>query len=156
MKYALDQLIDLPQLQQLMETLYKATGINHALIDNDGVVHTAVGWQEICTKFHRVNPETCARCLESDRYIQEHLLEGPYAGYHCPQGLMDYATPVVIEGEHIANVFTGQMLHEPPDVEYFRQQAHQYGFDEAEYLKALGKVPILPKERMDAVMAFQL
>lgn len=156
MKYALDQLIDLPQLQRLMETLFAATGINHALLDNDGKVLTAVGWQEICTRFHRVNPETCARCTESDLHIQEHLQEGPYVGYSCPQGLVDYATPVIIEGEHIATIFTGQMLHEEPDVEFFRQQAHRYGFDEAAYLEALDQVKVIPKERMDAIMAFQV
>src|SRR5690242_20634761 len=130
MKYSIAQLIDLPQLQQLMETLHEATGINHALIDNDSVVHTAVGWQEICTDFHRVNARSCERCLESDRYILEHLKDGPYVGYRCPQGLYDYATPVIVEGEHLANVFTGQMLHEPPDLDFFRRQAGEFGFDE--------------------------
>lgn len=156
MRYAISELIDLPQLQQLMDSLYRATGINHALIDNDSVVHTAVGWQDICTKFHRVNPTSCARCLESDRYILAHIHEGPYVGYRCPQGLVDYATPIVIEGEHIANVFTGQMLHEPPDVEFFRRQAHDLGFDEEHYLDALAKVPVLARERMEAIMAFQV
>ena len=156
MKYALGDLIDLPQLQRLMETLYQATGINHALIDNDSVVHTAVGWQDICTKFHRVNPVSCARCLDSDRYIFAHLNEGPYVGYRCPQGLVDYATPVIIEGEHIANIFTGQMLHEPPDIEFFRKQAHELGFDEAAYLDALKKVHVIPREHIENIMAFQV
>lgn len=156
MKYRLAELIDLPQLQKLMESLHQATGINHALIDNDGVVHTAVGWQEICTRFHRVNAETCAKCNESDRHIQRHLRDAPYVGYRCPQGLVDYATPVVIEGEHIANVFTGQLLHQPPDVEFFRRQAKRYGFDEEAYLAALAKVPVIPEEKIREVMAFQV
>lgn len=156
MKYAIGELIDLPQLQRLMETLYRATGINHALIDNDSVVHTAVGWQEICTKFHRVHPATCARCLDSDRYIQAHLHDGPYIGYRCPQGLVDYATPVIIEGVHVANIFTGQMLHEPPDIDFFRKQAQEFGFDETAYLEALRKVPIIPRERVEQIMAFQV
>jgi signal transduction histidine kinase len=156
MNYGLAELIDLPQLKKLMESLYQATGINHALIDNDGVVHTAVGWQEICTDYHRVNPETCAKCQESDRQIQRQLRDAPYVGYRCPQGLVDYATPVLIEGEHIANVFTGQMFHEPPDIEFFRSQAKRYGFDEEGYLAALGKVPIIPEEKIRGVMAFQV
>lgn len=156
MKYTVAELIDLPQLQCLMETLYRATGINHALIDNDSVIHTAVGWQEICTHYHRVHPRTCERCLESDRYILDHLGSGPYVGYQCPQGLVDYATPVIIEGEHVANIFTGQMLHEPPDIEFFRRQAREFGFDEAAYLAALAKVPIIPRERIENVMAFQV
>ncbi|MBF0565556.1 MAG: PocR ligand-binding domain-containing protein [Nitrospirae bacterium] len=156
MKYHISQIIDLSQLQILMESLYRASGINHALIDNDSNVLTAVGWQDICTKFHRVNPLTCSRCLESDLYILKHLHEGPYVGYRCPQGLVDYATPVFIEGEHVANIFTGQMLHEPPDEEFFRNQARQFGFNEEDYLNALKKVHVIPGERIGDIMAFQV
>lgn len=156
MKYHISQIIDLSQLQILMESLYRASGINHALIDNDSNVLTAVGWQDICTKFHRVNPLTCSRCLESDLYILKHLHEGPYVGYRCPQGLVDYATPVFIEGEHVANVFTGQMLHEPPDEEFFKNQARKFSFNEEDYLNALKKVHIIPRERIGDIMAFQV
>ena len=154
MKYPIEELIDIPQLQRLMEDLYQATGINHALIDVESKVLTAVGWQKICTGFHRVHPATCARCLESDQYILSHLNDGPYVGYRCPQGLTDYCTPVVIEGEHLANLFTGQMFHEPPDVDFFRKQAAEFGFDEESYLAALNEVHIIPKERMPGVMTF--
>ncbi|MCE5180660.1 MAG: PocR ligand-binding domain-containing protein [Betaproteobacteria bacterium] len=154
MKHRIEDLIDIPQLQKLMDDLNRATGINHALIDVNSKVLTAVGWQKICTDFHRVHPATCARCLESDKYILSHLDDGPYVGYRCPQGLTDYCTPVIIEGEHLANLFTGQMLHEPPDVEFFRKQAAEFGFDETSYLAALNEVRIVPKERMPGVMAF--
>jgi len=154
MKCRIDELIDIPQLQKLMESLYQATGLANAFIDVGSKVLTAAGWQRICTDFHRVHPTTCTRCLESDQYILSHLKDGPYVGYYCQNGLVDYCTPVVIEGEHLANLFTGQMFHEPPDVEFFRKQAAEFGFDEASYLAALGEVPIIPKERMPGIMAF--
>ena len=154
MKRDISKIIDLPALQKLMESLYEATGINHALLDNDSNVLAAVGWQKICTDFHRVNPLTCARCLESDKYILDHLHEGPYVGYRCPNGLVDYCTPVFIGGEHVANVFTGQMFHRPPDMKYFRRQAKEFGFDEESYLDAVAKVKIIPEDRMPAIMAF--
>jgi PAS domain S-box-containing protein len=154
MKYRLSELIDLSELQHLMELLYRATGINHALIDNESNVLTAVGWQKLCTDFHRVNPQTCARCLVSDQYILEHLHDGPYVGYECPNGLVDYATPVFIEGEHVANIFTGQMLHQPPDMDFFRGQAMQFDFDEAAYLEAVSQVKVIPRDKMPDIMAF--
>jgi signal transduction histidine kinase len=153
-KYHISQLIDLARLQHLMDALFRATGINHALIDIDSNVLTAAGWEEVCTKFHRTCPGTLVRCQDSDRYIAGHLSDGPYVGYRCPNGLVDYATPVVIEGEHVANVFTGQMFHEPPDLDFFRRQAAEFGFDEAEYLEAVQRVRIVPVERMDAIMTF--
>lgn len=154
MKHQLSELIDLSALQGLMESFHRATGIKHALIDNDGRVLTAAGWEPVCTEFHRANPQSCERCQESDRYILNHLHEGPYVGYDCPNGLVDYATPVIIDGEHVANVFTGQMFHTPPDLEFFRRQAAEFGFDEPAYLAAVQRVPIVPRERMPDTMAF--
>lgn len=150
----ISEIIDLPALQELMVSLYQATGISYALIDNDSKVLTAVGWQKVCAVFHRVNPDTCARCLESDKYILKHLHDGPYVGYKCPNGLYDYCTPVIIDNEHVANIFTGQMFHHPPDMAYFRRQAKEFGFEEKPYLDAVGQVSIIPEERMPAVMAF--
>jgi len=154
MTHQIAELIDLPALQALMESLYRATGIKHALIDNQSRLLTAVGWEPVCTDFHRAHPASCERCLASDRYILTHLHAGPYVGYDCANGLVDYATPVVIDGEHVANVFTGQMFHAPPDLEFFRRQAAEFGFDEASYLEAVQRVQIVPRERMPDIMAF--
>jgi PAS domain S-box-containing protein len=77
-----------------------------------------------------------------------------FIGYHCLNGLMDYAAPITVEGQHLATIFYGQLLHEPPDEEFFRRQAHTYGFDEEAYLEALRRVPIVPKEQIDSIMTF--
>ena len=129
MKYQISDLIDLPALQKLMDSFYEATGIIHALIDNDSRVLTASGWEPVCTDFHRENPRACQRCEASDRYVLDHLHDGTYVGYQCLNGLNDYAVPVVIGGEHLANVFTGQIFHAPPDLDFFRAQAAEFGFN---------------------------
>ena len=152
--YTLDQLIDIPQLGKLMEQFHKVTGFANAVIDNDGKVFAAAGWQRACTQFHRANSVTCAMCIKSDQYILEHLHDGPYVGYCCANGLSDYAVPIIIEGQHVANLFTGQMLHAPPDLEFFRTQAARFGFDESDYLSAIREVPIIPKEQIEGVMLF--
>jgi PAS domain S-box-containing protein len=54
----------------------------------------------------------------------------------------------------LATLFTGQLLHEPPDEEFFRRQAREYGFDETAYIEALRRVPIIPKERIESIMIF--
>ena len=61
----ISEIIDLPALQKLMESLYEATGINHALIDNDSKVLTAVGWQKLCTDFHTWYSAMYRRSLNS-------------------------------------------------------------------------------------------
>ena len=135
-----------------MESFSQVIGIANAVIDVDGVVIVHAGWQDACTGFHRVNTETCRRCIESDTSLVASMTQGiPYAIYRCHNGLVDTAARIVVAGQHLANVFTGQFLTGPPDLDFFRQQAVQFGFDETRYLEAISRVPILPKERVESV-----
>ncbi|MDD2770296.1 MAG: diguanylate cyclase [Methylococcus sp.] len=154
MDYRFTDLVDAEGLHNMLQSLYEATGIMHGLTDADNHIISAVGWEEACTNFHRAHPCTNARCLESNCYLAEHLGEGAFVGSACTNGLMDYATPIVIEGRHLATLYFGQVLHEPPDLEFFRRQAEQFGFDEEAYLAAIRKVPVIPKERVEPIMAF--
>ena len=131
MKNQIEDLLDIPRLQCALDSLYASSKIPSAIIDNAGKVHTGSGWQDVCTKFHRVHPEARKRCIESDTYIADHIREAnPSITYKCPHGLVDAATPIIIEGEHIGNVFTGQLFLEAPDLDSFRAQAKAFGFDE--------------------------
>ncbi|HTZ00246.1 MAG TPA: PocR ligand-binding domain-containing protein [Rhodocyclaceae bacterium] len=147
-------LVDLDQFRAMMAAFYHATGIPHGLIDRDNNILSGIGWQDICVRFHRADPQSLARCRESDLHIAEHLSEAPFVGYRCLNGLMDYAAPIVVEGQHLATMFVGQFFHEPPDPEDFRRQARQFGFDEEAYLEALARVPIIPRQRIESIMAF--
>ncbi len=134
------------------------TGALSAILDSDGNILAATGWQDICTRFHRVHPETCKRCRESDLYIKAHLpgFTGEYLDYKCQNGLRDVAVPIIIAGEHLATFFTGQFFYDDdkPDVEYFRAQAQEFGFDEESYLEALSRVPVFTKEQIRNIMNF--
>jgi len=149
MDYTLEDLIDISLLQNLQDKLNVVYSFPSAVIDTDGKVLTAVAWQDICTKFHRTNPQCEKECIKSDQYIFEHLHEAnPAVNYQCPHGLIDNATPIVINGKHLGNFFTGQFFLEKPDLEFFKKQAKMYGFDEKAYLEAVEKVPIWTKEKL--------
>ena len=155
MKHKLADILDIPRLQSALDSLYIASKIPSAIIDNDGTIHTGSGWQDVCTKFHRVHPEAQKRCIESDQYICRHIYEAnPSVTYKCPHGLVDAAIPIIIEGEHLGNVFTGQLLFEEPDLDAFRSQAKAYGFDEEKYIDAVKKVPIVSERAMQENLAF--
>ncbi len=155
MKLIFSDLIDVAKAQELMDGYYAVTGIPTGIIDGEGRVWTATGWLDICTKFHRVNTVTEARCIESDTYIKHHLEAGkPYVSYTCAHGLTDVASPIVVAGQHVAQVMTGQLFLREPDIEFFRQQARRFGFDEDAYLKALMEVPVITEEKLDAIMKF--
>jgi signal transduction histidine kinase len=113
-----------------------------------------MGWQEACSVYHRAHPCTRLRCEKSNRYLADNLGAEGYGGSQCENGLMDYAVAIVVEGKKLATLYFGQVFHTPPDLEFFRRLARESGFDEAAYLAAIQKVPVIAKERVDGIMAF--
>lgn len=152
-KYHISDLIDIALIQQLFDSFYQLTGIGHALLDSDGNILSRNGWSDMCLKFHRTCRETEKQCKQSDKYISAHLQDS-YIRYKCLNGLIDYATPIILEGRHIATIYMGQLLEEPPDEGFFRRQARQFGFDEDAYIDALHKITIVPEQQVKLVMDF--
>ena len=152
----LADIIDCDTLQSIMEEFYQLTGIVGAVLDLSGKVLVAVGWQDICTKFHRAHPEACRNCLESDTCLTQGVAPGSFKEYHCKNHMWDMATPLIVGGHHVGNVFIGQFFYadEVLDIELFRKQARKYGFNEAEYLAALEKVPRFSREKINVGMRF--
>lgn len=155
-KLELQDILDVNELQSLMENFYKLTHITVAIIDTAGKVLVGVGWQNICTKFHRVHPDTSKNCLESDTQLTTGIPEGEFKTYKCKNGLWDLATPIIIGGEHMGNLFMGQFFYdnEVVDYDFFRLQAKQFGFDEKAYITALENVPRLNRKDLDNAKAF--
>lgn len=111
MKYKFCDLVQVQKLRTLMQELYRASGIPSGIIDIDGTVLVAVGWQEICQNYHRQHVCTQQICKQSDDYITQCPAESkPYVAYRCPLGLIDAAAPIVIGGDHVATVFQGQFF----------------------------------------------
>jgi ligand-binding sensor protein len=152
----LADILDPPALQKLMDDFYAVARIPMSLVDIKGRLLVGVGWQDICTRFHRVQPETAGHCLESDTHLAAGLAQGECRLYKCKNNLWDMATPINVAGRHMGNIFTGQFFFEDEtiDREFFRAQAHKYGFDEEEYLAALDRVPRLSRETVERGMGF--
>ncbi|MGB9131056.1 MAG: PocR ligand-binding domain-containing protein [Methanosarcina sp.] len=152
----LADIIDILDIQPLMDVFYKLTHIPIGLNDLKGNVLVGVGWQDICTKFHRIHPETCKHCVESNIKLSEGALPGKFKMYKCKNNMWEVVTPIMVSGQHVGYVFIGQFFFEdePLDYELFRSQARQYGFNEDEYIAALERVPRLNREAVDTGMAF--
>ncbi len=155
MERKLEDLIDIPLLQELQEKLNRINPFPSAVIDIEGKILTAVAWQDICTKFHRKHPECEKECIKSDQFIFQHVKDAsPAVTYQCPHGLIDCAIPIIIGDEHLGNFFTGQFFLEKPDPAFFRKQAKRFGFNEEAYLEAVEKVPVWSREKLDYFLEF--
>ncbi len=100
----LSDILDVPPIQSLMNDFHAIANLPMAVIDISGRVLAGVGWQEICTEFHRVHPETCKNCIESDTKLSAGVSPGEYKLYRCKNNMWDFATPLVVDGQHIGNI----------------------------------------------------
>ncbi|OQX17102.1 MAG: hypothetical protein BWK76_10655 [Desulfobulbaceae bacterium A2] len=152
----LSDIIDTEKIQRLMDDFYRLTHIGIGIIDLKGKVLVGTGWQDICTTFHRANPESCRLCIESDLELSRNVPAGTFKLYRCKNNMWDMATPIMLGNRQVGNIFLGQFLFddEHPDYEVFRQQAQRYGFNEQEYLAAFDRVPRWSRETVDAAMSF--
>lgn len=150
-------LIDFKRVDALLEGFHKSTGVLTAILDLEGNILSKSGWRKICTHFHRVNPETSRNCTVSDTVLAGQMAAGEkYHFYQCLNGMVDVAVPLMIKGEHVANLFSGQFFFEEPDRAFFKTQAVKFGFDEDSYLNALASVPVVSKENVKTAMDFLL
>lgn len=149
--------VDFERANVLLEGFNKSTGFVTAILDLDGNILSKSGWRNICSDFHRKNPETASNCFVSDTFLSNKLkADEKYLFYKCMNGLIDVRLPIVIRGEHIANLFSGQFFFDEPDISFFRNQAKTHKFNEAEYLEALSQVPVLSREEVQTAMDFLL
>lgn len=158
MNEQLRNILDIPTLQKMLDSLWRATGIPHGIIDEQGEVLVETGWQELCRQYHCKNPDVGQRCLLN--WVSNQGTDGcEFPGrepveFICESGLVNIALPILFEDHYLGLLFVGQLLYEPPNVEHFREQAVRCGFDPAVYLKLLANVPVVPKEKAQEYLAF--
>lgn len=152
----LKDIIDAEYLQRLMNDFYTLTNMGIGIIDTKGKILVATGWQDICTRFHRLSPDACRHCVESDLELTAGIPPGTFKEYRCKNSMWDIATPIYIGGKHLGNIFLGQFFYTDDVVDYdtFREQARKFGFDETDYLRALDQVPRWTRDRVQATMRF--
>ena len=144
----LDSIIDSEAIQSIMDDFYYLTNMATAILDLKGNVIEATGWQDICTKFHRVNPKTACNCTESDLFLAKNLKPGEFVHYKCKNGLWDVATPLYVGSKHLGNIYAGQFFYddEQIDEDFFIKQAEIYGFDKDSYIDAFRRIPRYNRE----------
>jgi len=149
-------IVDIDELKKLFEAFSTATGFTTGLVDKTAdeiLINT--GWRDICVKFHRANPASEKHCKSSGRILTTGLnTPGEIKICHCENGLVDGCTPIIIEGKHLANLVTGQIFFEPPDINRFKKQAGQYDYDEQAYLDAVSEVPVVTEKAFKAMLLF--
>lgn len=156
MSIKLTDIIDVRTLQEIQDGFSAATGMAALITDADGKPITkGSGFTDFCmnlTRKSRVGCERCERC-DADG-ARKSMQVGHGVAYTCHGGLMDFAAPITAHGEIIGSFIGGQVLPEPPDENKFRRIAREINVDPEEYIRAVRKIPVIPKARIEAAAAF--
>ncbi|WP_300329836.1 ATP-binding protein [Accumulibacter sp.] len=148
------ELTDLNKLRELMAAFYQAFRIPHSISDADGEWLVTEGWEDCCTRFFRVNPESEAICRRSDSRIVSMLTPNVHTCNTCDHGLEHVGAQIVVDGEHVATFWLGQFFYAPPDMDFYRDYGARFGFPESEFLAAIKHCKVTNRENIDRLMDY--
>ena len=154
---ALADILDIPAVQSLLADFQQITGMLGAIVDIKG---TGAGQRRLAGYLYPISslpPGKPGRIASKAIPFWPGLPNrGTFLSYRCKNGMWDMSSPIVVDGHHLGNIYFGQFIYrdEALDREFFRQQAHRYGFDEAAYLAALDRVPHYDRATVERVMSF--
>jgi AraC-like DNA-binding protein/ligand-binding sensor protein len=153
------QLLESPEFAEFALILKRLTGLSMALNTPD-VKTTCVGvphdlGNPICTMI-RGTAEGARRCEACDRRQQAQAgSAGKAKLYTCHAGFYDMAIPIMIQGEHVATISSGQVLPERPSaagLTRMRRRLRWLKLPERRLRRAYAQAPWMPRDRLSHVM----
>ena len=153
------QLLDLipkEKLDEILHAIDEACGISSVIVDINGrPISSESNFSRFCKNYCRATEQGRLRCYASDAYGGEMALshKEPFV-YDCLNaGLVNCATPIIVEGVHLANLTGGQVLEKPIPEEEAIEHAKAIGVDDLEgYLKALKEIPRIKRTRLRKIV----
>jgi AraC-like DNA-binding protein/ligand-binding sensor protein len=104
----------------------------------------------------QATPEGFRRCRACDRrHHARAAASGKALLYRCHAGFYDLAIPILVQGEHVATIASGQVLSEKPSAAAFAREARRLrglGIPERKLRAAYAKAPWMPRSRLKDVM----
>ena len=153
----LEDIIDIKKFQKIQDDIAAATGIAIITVDYIGKALTNhSGCSEFC-KLIRANDlysHLCERC-DSRGGVEAARLKKTYI-YVCHKGLIDFATPIIVNGQYLGALMAGQVLiEENKELDLENIVSVETNFDtlvEKEKLeKAYSKLPVVSFEKVESL-----
>ena len=152
----MDYIFHAKKLEQLISDFYISTGIAITLYDASGrTVAKSPIYTDCCACIRE--KEACVEsCSRSDRVHMEQVAQsGKACAYTCHAGMMEVITPILYEDVVIAYLQIGQFRDEAGTYsreEFLAQTALRWGFDPVKLLELYRLVPVLSRERLQALL----
>lgn len=149
----LGDIINLDSFQDIQDTFSKATGLAAIAVNYQGEpLIRYSSFTKFCTKL-RENPRYSERCRQSDAHSS---LESARAGrvciHRCHAGLVDFAIPIIVEGEYVASMLCGQAKVDSYEDKLINTDLIKLSegifSDEPELKELYDEIPVLPFNRI--------
>lgn len=152
----LTDLIDVELLQRLQDSFAQQTGMAVLTVDANGKpVTKGSHFTRYCNAFIRKSKIGCARCEECDRFgAQSTIATKQASAYMCHSGLMDFAAPIMVDGQMIGGFIGGQVLTEPANKQLVQVVANDLGLDFEQCWQAVQEVPVVDRGTVETSAAF--
>lgn len=151
-KLELGDIIDRDILQSFLDDF--AIGMNCAAVSvgrkGEEFTHPS-HYRPFCSNFIHASHIGDKRCAECHNRMGEEAIKlgKPYIGL-CHAGLIDFAAPVIIDGEHLGTVLGGQILDTAADERTIRKVASEIDVSEDGLWKASEQIDIVPRRNIEA------
>lgn len=101
--------IDLDVLQSMLVNLSEATGIAFVVVDITGIpVNAPVGFVEFCSSLRNME-QYRKKCYQCDAHGGLHAtITGEPHIYRCHADLVDFAVPILLNGNYLGAILAGQ------------------------------------------------
>jgi PAS domain S-box-containing protein len=145
-------LVEVEKLDEILEKMTIVTGVSSIITEVDGRPLTKPhNFSSLCSKFCRSTPEGIKKCQQSDQYGGKISAEKKeFVIYKCfNAGLLDCASPIIVNGYHIASVLMGQVLDKKIERDVAIQRARTIGIEDIDgYLLELDRVPLVGADQL--------
>jgi len=144
-------IFDMDFLQEFQDHFARSLGITAVTVDLTGTPIThPTDWTKFCMEYTRGTTLGNQRCQECDRLGGERAAKsGKPAVYECHAGLMDFAAPILLNGQQIGSILGGQAVIGEVDEDKFRRIAAEIGADPDKYVEEVKKIKYVPKENLE-------
>ena len=153
--FLLLNLISKERLDELVDRFTKATGVSCIVTNVEGTPITKpFNFTSFCSNFCRSTKEGQKRCHRSDQYGgNESAQQKKFIIYECfNAGLLDCASPIIVNDYHIATVLMGQVREKKIDTDVAIERAKAIGIKDIDgYLRELKLVPIVDREQFTKI-----
>jgi len=155
-----EALAAMPLLRKYEKAFFQATKVSLKLLPPDEQRRRAILRQSenpFCALVAST-PVGCAACLETQRRIEKSTARelSPQQIY-CFAGLTDIAVPVIMDGQHVATLLSGQIFRRKPLAGDFEMLLKKIGGAKdkawiAKARKAFFNTPVIPKSSFQGVI----